>query len=222
MKIRTKTLYSLSFLGLLTLIFFIVLPVARGQVPEPGDPPTISNKAVKNGTAMSNGDPIHMGIGELYFTRTLANLGGPLPLVLDLYYGSLSSLAKPILRGGLVSDALTLKFFSNHRLILEHLRDLDWITLFGELGEQRNFLFDGNQWNDQFGRQKFQLKSTADYYYFADPRSRRVMIFKRRPASDTGSEAIAFLLLYELRDIWRDLPDPPEIADPYNSVDDGL
>lgn len=112
--------------------------------------------------AEDQNDPVSTATGELYFSETDMDIGGPLPLIFSRYYASMLN------RDGHVNSALGDNWMHNFDLSLEI--NGDDIEVVYYRGKTIPFYSDGNGWFLLEAEQKvYQLVKSGDLYRFMDP-----------------------------------------------------
>jgi hypothetical protein len=125
------------------------------------------------GSQLAAGDPISMATGAYFFTGTLIDLGGPLPLEFEFGYGSDSFPNED-------GVALPEKFVHNHRALISAGAGAD-ADAFITLGMGRELIFRRTgfgTWLLTGGHQiTHTLMETGGHYLLVDPSTNLVRIF---------------------------------------------
>jgi YD repeat-containing protein len=186
---RGRTLPLLRILVNAVVVFSLLLmpaPAAAEQLSPPadnsdtGDPEdgptkesTTHTQSDSRNTTMTTSDPISTATGEYFFDMSLLDLGGPLPLRLDFYYGSQVVTKR-------MDDGLPGRFRTNQRPTLHQYRTFEPDVVFVEvgLGQEVGFHKTTDGWEAyQLEGVRYQLKETDKFYYFMDPIKEVVIIF---------------------------------------------
>jgi len=152
---------------------------------------TTHTQADSRGTTMTTGDPISTATGEYFFDMNLFDLGGPIPLTFDIYYGSQVDTRR-------LNDGLPIRYFSNHRITLKQYKTFDPDAVFIErgLGQEIGFHKTANGWEvyDLEGI-RYQLEETADSFYFMDPIKEQVIIFAKVHEGESVVVALPLMVM---------------------------
>lgn len=156
---------------------------------EPKKESTTHTQSDSRTTTLTTSDPISTATGEYFFDMPLLDLGGPLPLDLDFYYGSQVVTKR-------MDDGLPGRFRTNHRPTLHVYFAFEPDVVFVEygLGQEVGFhrTADGWQVYDLEGV-RYQLTETEKFFYFMDPLKEVVIIFIKFHADE---KVIATLPLF--------------------------
>lgn len=159
----------------ITLVFGLILAVMPVHA---GDSETAGNSPY----AGTVGCPVSTSVGEYYFSKSLLDLGGPLPLRFVLYYGSwlekwLGDSADPF-----KNDAFT----HNYHISLKRIGE-NSLGIFYTQGNLLWFSKEGGAWHIAMDEVNYQLQEDAGYYYLLDPIEQQVYTFAKASLCTFGS-----------------------------------
>jgi len=164
------------------LLFLFILNVASiglgfSQIPYWHECyPTNASDSQQN---LNVGDPISASSGEYHFTMRLFDLGGILPLKLDMYYGSVGTTKR--------FYGLPGPFLLSHRLLVQANKITEPPSLFVEkgMGEEIGFHHTNEGWVPyDLEAVRYQLRETRDHYYLMDPVEELVYTFRKEYEND--------------------------------------
>lgn len=130
------------------------------------------------------GEPISLATGEFYFRKPLLDLGGPIPLRYELYYGSQTDQKKGW-------DGLPPRFHDNQHLLLTQ----DVFSAFADVAAGQEVLLmstastNYTAFSERFHYNEILMGNRA---YVADPETDRLWVFERDPGvSNTNAFRLA-------------------------------
>jgi len=120
-------------------------------------------------------DPVNTATGEFYFEMPVLNLGGPLPLTFNLYYGSAVAAERDVALS--FSRALGLNWLHNFQKLRLYKGDRRTHIIY-DRGKILPFERKGNEWVLASTEDvPYVLKDDAGYYYLMDPEKELVYAF---------------------------------------------
>jgi RHS repeat-associated protein len=181
--------------ALVVLCLLLISHQAWCQHQDHGD---YDNTTAGRKPILSTEDPISTATGEYYFYKTLFELGGPLPLDYQLYYGSQFTQQT-------TANRLPLRFDGNHTPLLYAMDDSEDPTIRRaaiSLGRGEEILASkvppDTEWQvSTVKATPYKLKETTEYFYLLDPSKDLVYTFRK--ATPSGDLQYAYAVRIEDR-----------------------